>query len=400
MEYKKDLNTKRIDIIYFISQIVIAFALFLLCYRLFYRQSIGYDGVLGNYPSDLQAHISYGIQGISYSLLIRTIGWLASNFGNEAVAVLESSMVVLTWYLAKGMIEKISGVKSTISLYASLCLIFLANIHLPIYDYYYKERFVSQPWHNVTYIGMRLFAVLVICYFIDFYKTYLSRIKWRNYFFVTLFLFLSTCVKPNFFISFASALFIALIIDFARDDKRIKNLRKYYIVGSTVFPSCAVLLIQSRMLYPSGLTAGDAGANGIMLVWFANFFSIGIGMGILKIFLCISLPAIVFIINKGGQRDYKFIGLYFLVSFFIAYVFQESGPRTNDGNFFLGIQCASYVFFVFSIGYFMKNWREGIPKGKTLSILYKTFCILLILGHVYSGLIFFNIVLCGGSYFI
>ena len=63
------------------------------------------------------------------------------------------------------------------------------------------------------------------------------------------------------------------------------------------------------MLYPSGLTAGDAGANGIMLVWFANFFSIGIGMGILKIFLCISLPAIVFIINKGGQRDYKFIGL-------------------------------------------------------------------------------------------
>lgn len=401
MEYKKDLCAKHVNIVYLVSQLIIAIALFVLCYRLFYRQSVGYIGIMGNYPSDLKAHIRFGTQGISYSLLIRTIGWLARSFGNEAVAVLESAMVVLTWYLAKRLIEKISGVKSIISLYASLSLIFLTNIHLPIFNYYYKERFISQPWHNITYIGMRLFAVLTFCYFIDLYKTYLNRIALKNYFYVTLFLFLSTAIKPNFFISFAAALLLALVIDFVKDDKRAEHLRKYCIIGSTVFPSCAVLFIQSRMLYPSGFAGDDATrASGIMLVWFSGFFKIGVGMAILKILLSVSLPAMVCMINKGGQRDFRFVGLYFLVSFFIAYVFQESGPRTNDGNFFWGIQCAGYILFLFSFGYLIKNWDENFPKGKILPAIYKILSLILIIGHVYSGLVYFNIVSRGGSYFI
>lgn len=311
IEYIKNKELRCRNIISVFSQILIAVALYVVCYHLFYRQSIGGPG---NYQSDLPLHISAGIKGESYSFLIKLVGIIATNVGNEGVAAFESGMVVLTWYFAKRLIDRISGFQSVISIYASLGLIFLTNIHLSIFDYYYSERVVSQPWHNITYIGMRLFAVLTIGCFIDLYKNYMSKILWKNYCFVLFFLLISACVKPNFFISFSAALLVALIVDFIKHEKTIENLRKYFIIGSVVFPSCAVLFIQSRVLYPSGFAGGNATDSGIQLVWFADFFNIGIGKGILKIFLCLSFPAIVFIVNKGGDTASRFVGLFFLVS--------------------------------------------------------------------------------------
>ena len=118
-------------------------------------------------------------------------------------------------------------------------------------------------------------------------------------------------------------------------------------------------------------------------------------VSMLKILLCISFPTIVFIINKGGNRNFRFVGLFFLVSFFISYIFKESGPRAEHGNFYWGIICASYIFFLFSIGWFMKNWEKCFPKNKIISILYKTVCMVLFFAHVYSGFSYFNILLTG-----
>ena len=209
IEYIKNKELRCRNIISVFSQILIAVALYVVCYHLFYRQSIGGPG---NYQSDLPLHISAGIKGESYSFLIKLVGIIATNVGNEGVAAFESGMVVLTWYFAKRLIDRISGFQSVISIYASLGLIFLTNIHLSIFDYYYSERVVSQPWHNITYIGMRLFAVLTIGCFIDLYKNYMSKILWKNYCFVLFFLLISACVKPNFFISFSAALLVALIV--------------------------------------------------------------------------------------------------------------------------------------------------------------------------------------------
>ena len=390
------------SIIYYVSLVVIAIALFILCYHLFYMQAIQpalyNDKVI--YFSDLSFHISFALNGNGYSAIFVIIGIIVRNFGYAGVAVLESLLVVFTWYFASRLIEKISGFSSILSLYVSLWLIFLTNIHLPIFDFYYKERFISQPWHNITYVGMRLFAVLFFFYFIDFYRSYLSRISWKSYILITLFMFLSASIKPNFFISLSAALLIALIIDFARDSSRIENLKKYFIAGSMVFPSCVLLYLQSRVLYPTGFTTENADANGVTVVWFADFFRYGAWMGILKIFMCITFPAIVFTINKGGDRNFRFIGLFFLVSFFISYVFKESGPRADHGNFYWGIMCSSYILFLFAASVFMKNWREGFPKNRILSLVYKIVCIIICFAHIYSGISYFNIIRTGSLYFI
>lgn len=240
--------------VYVFSLTVIALALFELSYALFSREAAQSAGALGNYVSDLPQHISFGLHGQGYSLLYIIIGVLAGASGAGAVCAFESLLVVLTWYFAARLIEKISGFYSTVSLYVSLGLIFLTTINLPgIYSFYYANSIITQPWHNITYIGMRLFAVLTISFFTDLYRSYPAQIRLKDYLPVSLFLFLSACMKPNFLLSFSLALLIVLIADFAKDSRRAQNLRKYVIMGSTVFPSFAVLYLQSRSLYPAGM---------------------------------------------------------------------------------------------------------------------------------------------------
>lgn len=240
--------------VYVFSLTVIALALFELSYALFSREAAQCAGALGNYASDLPQHISFGLHGQGYSLLYIIIGVLAGAFGAGAVCAFESLLVVLTWYFAARLIEKISGFYSTVSLYVSLGLIFLTTINLPgIYSFYYVNSIITQPWHNITYIGMRLFAVLTIFFFIDLYRSCPGQILLKDYAPVSLFLFLSACMKPNFLVSFSLALLIVLIADFTKDRRRVHNIRKYVIIGSTVFPSLAVLYLQSRLLYPAGM---------------------------------------------------------------------------------------------------------------------------------------------------
>jgi hypothetical protein len=395
----REQKTGRYNIFYKVSWIAIAIALYLLCYQLFYCQIAGCEGGLGNYPSDISAHIKFGLDGTGYSTIDAIIAFLSRNFGNEPIAVLESLFVVLTWHFTARLFERISGVSSVLPLYVSLGLISLTNIPLPVYNTYYAERLISQPWHNITYTGMRLFAVLTVCYFIDFYKNYLSRILWKNYLLVTLFLFLSAGIKPNFFISFSAALFVVLLFGFIRDNRKAENFRKYLTAGSMVLPSCAVLFLQSRILYQFGTVSGDA-TSGITLIWFSAFFNNGAGIGILKIVMCLAFPIAVFIINKGGDKGFKYIGLFFLVSFVISNIFQETGPRANDGNFFWGVRCGGFFFSLFAISYFVKNWKEGIPRNKIGSAVYKTFGTMLCMAHIVFSLLYFDSLIRGGQYFI
>lgn len=386
------------NIIYYVSQVIIAIALFAVCCRLFCMQAYEYPGALGNHVSDLPAHIRFGIEGRGYSLLYIIIGVLARTFGYEAVCVFESVLVVLTWYCAVRLIEKVSGFYSIVSLYVSLGLIFLTTINLPgIYGFYYTGSIITQPWHNITYIAMRLFAVLTVSCFIDLYKNYPGCVRLRDYALVSIFLFLSACMKPNFLVSFSLALLIVLIVDFAKDRRRWENLRNYVIIGSTVFPSLAVLYLQSRILYPQGIGGGEE-TSGLALAWFPGFFSQGVGTTVLKLILCLAFPVIVLAMNKGGSRMDRFIVLLYLVSFAIVNLLHETGPRQNHGNFYWCIYGAGYLLFLISASLFLKNWREGFPEGRKSALVYKISCAALFACHVISGLFYFNLLLRGSGY--
>ena len=383
-------------------QASIAIALYLVCYHLFYGQANSLRGDLGTYVSDLTAHIRYGIDGIGYSLLYKIVGFFVKHFGTAGVASFESAMVVLTWYFGKRLIERIAGFRSIMSAYASLGLIFLAAIHVPGTgrDYFFYEEFVvTQPWHNITFIGMRLLAVLTIYYFIDLYNNYQRKTVWKNYVLTTGFLFLSAYVKPNFFISFSFALLIVIILVFLGDPERWKRLWKYFMLGSTVFPACIILYVQSLDLYPSGLE-GDAGTetSGVAITWFKGILGCTLSHVLTNVFLSLAFPIIVFTFNKGGDRISRYICLLYVVSFGVANLFQETGPRQYHGNFFWGMFCAGYLLFLFAISLFIKNWKERVPRGSKASIVYKAAGTVLFVCHALSGFGYFRLLL-RGAYF-
>lgn len=384
------------------SEIFIAVALYLVCYHLFYGQANSIHDELGTYISDLTAHIRYGIDGIGYSLLYKVIGYFVKHFGTSGVAALESSMIVLTWYFGRRLIDRVAGYRSVVSIYASLGLIFLAAIHVPGTgrDYFFYEEFVvTQPWHNITFIGMRLFAILTIYYFIDLYGNYQRETMWRNYALVSGFLFISAYIKPNFFISFSFALLIVLVLDFLMDPGRWKRIPKYFMLGSTVFPSCIILYVQSLDLYPSGLE-GDAGTetSGVAITWFRGILGCSLGHVLTNVSLSLAFPIIVFVFNKGGDRTSRYICLLYIVSFAVANMFQETGPRMNHGNFFWGMFCAGYFLFLFAISLFLKNWRERVPHGFKAAAVYRLTCLGLFACHVLSGIGYFRL-LSRGAYF-
>lgn len=398
--YMKERGSGDRNIVSVMSQILIAVALYEICYYLFYRQANSCQGDLGTYISDLTAHIRYGIDGIGYSLLYKVIGFFVKHFGTSGVAALESSMIVLTWYFGKRLIDRIAGYRSIVSIYASLGLIFLAAIHVQGRNYFmYEEFVVTQPWHNITFIGMRLLAILTIYYFIDLYRNYQSETIRKNYILVSGFLFLSAYVKPNFFISFSFALLIVIVIDFLGDPERFKNFRKYFMLGSTVFPACVILYIQSLDLYPSGLE-GDAGTetSGVAITWFRGILGCSLGHVLINVFLSLAFPIIVFVFNKGGDKVSRYICLLYVVSFGVANLFQETGPRQYHGNFFWGMFCAGYLLFLFAISLFIKNWKERVPRGSKASIVYKAAGTVLFVCHALSGFGYFRLLL-RGAYF-
>lgn len=399
--YRKGIGSWRANFVSVYSQILIAAALYLICYHLFYGQASRSAGALGTYLSDLTAHIIFSTKGTGYSLLFRIIGFLVNHFGPAGVAVLESSMVVLTWYFGKRLIDRIVGYSSVVSLYASLGLIFLACIHVPGRTYLIYEVFVvTQPWHNITFIGMRLLAVLTIYFFIDLYKNYHTKIIWKNYVLTSSFLFLSACVKPNFFISFSLALFIVIVIDFLRTPERRKRVWEYLILGSMVFPTCIILYVQSLVLYPSGIGGGgNPGTSGITLIWFRDLWGCSISQLLTNVFLSLAFPITVFLFNKGGDKISRYICLLYLVSFVIANLFEETGPRWNDGNFFWGMFCAGYFLFLFAISLFLKNWNVCDTNKKT-TVVYKFVCVILFACHVVSGFCYFLLLSLGASFHV
>lgn len=178
------------------------FILFGILTTLFYRQAIQYNGM---YRSDLPIHIRFAVEGDGYSILYFLMGVIFDLTKSVFfIALLESLMIIITWLftarLIQYMIRGISHVKACIF---GLPIVFLTGIYIPvIYERFYKQQLITQPYHNITYYGMRLFAVCVMIIFVKLFDTYLERIKWSDWCLLSLSLVLATMIKPNFFCSF------------------------------------------------------------------------------------------------------------------------------------------------------------------------------------------------------
>lgn len=371
---------------------------------LFYRQAVMYQG---GYPSDLPSHINYALAGRGYSILYVVLAAVLNTFHSElAAALFISVMVLLTWLTAGLFIEKKFDFSPSQSLLFSTCLLFLCAPYIPkAFPFFYRKSLMSQPWHNITYIGMRLFALLTLWAFLNVAERYRDGISWKDWLKIALPLMISASIKPNFLLAFSIALLLVLIVDFVRDlfskNMSFSRLGKYVVMGSVVFPSLLVLYQQSRILYGVGNPEGSS--SGIQFVVMSStFFSDGAKVVFFKLVRPLAFPTLVYLYNRYARtREFSFTFLMYLVALAEAVFLAETGPRADHGNFYWGLFITAYLLFLYAVPWFVRAvsktpWAKADIRQKVYAVLGGA----LLSWHLVSGLYYFVHLLRGNSYFI
>lgn len=381
----------------------ILLVLYSLLIFLFFNQASTIDNT---YRSDLPTHIQLGLNGEGYSLAIALVAFLYK-VTNSAfiVALFESTLVVMTFLLAEKYLRNTFTLSAKYTIFISFGLLFLCSILLPFLPFqtYYVGSFITQPWHNITYLGMRMLSIPVFFNTLEVIDRYQQQFSLKNWLSISLPLLICTAVKPNFLVCYSFTLLLILIIDFVKAiiNKTITlNLfLKYVYLGTVVFPSLAILLFQSTMLFG----AQNAAPSGITLTFGSSYlFSHGKKFVFIHLLRDLLLPVLFFVcLGKQFCKKDFFVFLLFAIGI-LQYVFlQETGFRELHGNFTWGcLLCGylAYLYFIPRVIPFILDipWHKKTLRNKVLCVS----CAGLMCGHLYAGLTYFSIVLSGSAYFI
>ena len=386
-------NRKKAWIIF---ECIICILIFVVTLRLFYYQITDSEV----FPSDTPEHIGFALRGVGYSYLMPAIGIIMNAFGiygYVAVAVFEALAIITTIYVSKRTIMYCGKISEKPAFVISVSLMFLSSLYIPVLQpLFYKSGIVSQPWHNITYIFMRLFAVLTIAgtwYTLSKYQECLTMKEWGG---IAIPLCLSTAVKPSFLIGYSWALLLFLIIDVIRERFAPHAFVQCIKLGTSVFPSLIIMYFQATdHLYKLG---GESGIEFSLMS--SKFFSFGFTGTIIKLIRGLLLVSIVVFYNRKRLiKEEYFIIAQYLMSLFVLIFFHETGNRASHGNFAWGIYSAGYLLMAFAWTRLANNYSAVSTRRKKLSTYEKCYfviCVILSVWHVASGVAYFTILSMGG----
>ena len=364
---------------------------------------------LGKYNSDIKDHIDMSYLGIFYSLMgtiIKMILTLSGDYASILISILLSSFIIFSIFetekIINYLLEKFRiKINKDICFFISICLIFITAIYIPGYSpivfgkFFTKNKILitsmsAQPWHNTTYIGMRLFALQVMYKYM--YILIENDIKFKDYVEFLILLLLVNAVKPNFIIAFAPMVGLFIIYDFFSSlwKKKKVDLKKFLFLSICLIVSTVVLYFQYKILYSkdSGSSVAFTLKNFKPLILERNFYKIsllGVIFPIIVLLSCIKnryLPKILF-------QSW----VLFFISFLERIFFIELGYREKHGNFFWGGYFAGYFLFLVSIVLILVMYNKKIISKKEYYIFFVIFLL-----HVVSGIIYFLMLLSGDFY--
>jgi len=395
------MNERKSCLLARIFLIIIFYSLFTV---LFCRQAWEYNG---RYWSDLPYHIRFGIEGGDYSFLYFIIGFIWRLFGlYSPIALFESSLIVGAFLLSEWYIRKYLDIRDIWATWISAGAVFLCSIYIPVlYPYCYSWSLITQPWHNITYLGMRLFSIPVFFHTLQIIERYRERFTFKDWLCLAIPLLLGASVKPNFMSGYSFALLCVLIVDFLSDfikkELKVLSFSRYIFLGSTVFPAVIVLFYQMYILY--GTKNGISSDSGMTIIFLTSqIFSQGIIKMVIEIVRDIAFPLLVTVYGcKGISKKERFIWLLFLITFIQSVTLSETGPRAGDGNFIWGIYNAGYLVFIYMTPKFirlvqMTPWKQKNLREKCFTLAGSS----LLCAHLLSGIFYFLWILCGNIYYI
>lgn len=339
-------------------QIIIESVLIIVYFVLFYRQAIQYRG---GYWSDLPDHISFALSGESYSLLYRLL-WLFMQmpFSYHLIALFEAVLVAVTWWVLRDFLLYHVKMEDYYAMPAAFLLMMLTSIYIPrVQPFFYISSLVAQPWHNITYIVMRPLAIRSFHHFLCWQDTMGGPASSRGWTLTTIYLLVATMIKPNYLLAFSWTLLLFLIYWFVT---KKYHLRRLFLTGMTVIPSCIVLAIQGVILYGENAYEGGSVVFTLKNELFWGDHSLHAAK---YLFFGLIFPAVVFVHNrKKIHMAELFVILMYVVALFQAAFLVESGVRHNDYNFYGGLKIAAVFLFAYAIGFFVGDIKKIKPEGK------------------------------------
>lgn len=351
----------------------------------------------GELESDFVSHIAIAKNGKYYSLaiLIMKFAMIFTKKYEFAIALFMSLIILGTIYLCyffcKYIFKKVLCIEIDTNLIVLIAIssIFICKICVPFFSpLFYKKSFVTQPWHNSTYLCMRLSSIPTLLLFYKIQSHYLDYLDIKECFLFTILLLITNYAKPNFIIIFAPIMLIKLIIDFIKT--RTRSFKNALILGFCVLISCSILIYQSSLLFsPNDSTGITIGLNTISESLYMNFYDI------FNIFSSLAFPLIVlvlfmknkFIFSNNIKNIYMETWLMYILSIVIRLFISEIGERSLHGNFAWSSYFFAYMLFVVSICILIY-----LIKTNNISRIVKKISILIYAFHIISGIIYFILI--------
>ena len=359
----------------------------------------------GTFENDIFLHINEVCDGNWYSLAHVLIKLCYFTAAPKLLLVILLALIVGTTCIAIALLIKvmlrISGtdISTEFGLFIGITGIFLAQLYIPVFfpHYYVHETVLTQPWHNTTFMVMKLFAYLTLALYFYIYKSYESKVKLVYYILFIIALTITNFSKPNFLLGFAPAMLIFLIIDFIR--ARAKNILSVIKFGMCVIFSLPIVAYQASLVYDDGSSIIISFEEFVSLVKSPEYLLI-LAANLLFPFVI----TIVLIVAYKRKKDSLYVRLNSLFQawtmFFISYAEKlfmlETGERAHHGNYAWGVYFFTGLLFIVSLVELIKAKKLNVIKSRIVYVI----SLVIYLPFVISGIAYYVCHILTGVYWV
>lgn len=339
-----------------------------LMYWLFYLQAI-HCKTRELYFSDIKAYLEtmLGLE-CDYDFPYPIYFWLGKFFllfSNVAVAaslaatLLNSLGVVLLFYYMRKFLKPYGeryNCRNSAGLFTVILIFsvfFISMLYLPERPRIlgitnsYLGVFTPNPYHNITYMAARPFAILTFFLYVRILDYYEERTDIKEFVLFGVSLLLATMTKPSYTLILVSTAGLVMLYRLFRSGW--KNFRRSFYLGLAFVPTFLDLLYQFGGVFGKNSKAGASGGIGIGIgsVW--KLYTNNIPLAVV---LVLAFPLLVLLFHRKEvwcNTWYRFSWAQLIVSISELFLLYENGRRFSDANFSWGYMCGIFFVFVTSL---------------------------------------------------
>ena len=240
----------------------------------------------------------------------------------------------------------------------------------------YTGYYVPNVWHNSTILCMMPFAI--ICYLLSV-KQFEQYSDKRNKY-LTLFLALSTLIKPSFFFVYVIAYPIIMLSRYGLGKEIYRSLIPLLVGG-------ICLALEYLTIYYKGGNDGSSVVIDIMQLFTLSFWKshalyLVVSLSLPLLFLCIYARKIY------TDSEFWFVLIMIVCGLGMMWCCKETGPRATHGNFNWQAIAAMWFVYYYILKTAIKDSEEHAllhRGGDSPTIIIFAFGLHVIMGFIYLG---------------